>query len=104
MVQWVNKFRVPALISTHSDLHSHRGHSRVNSSNSTKNPKILIKAFQLSWTIQILQREVSINIKLESNTYCYLLAQENQHSGHSNSCFLQAEKVEKDVSTEQTIP
>lgn len=105
MIECVNKnLLVPALIHVYTHTEDTQELIHVIA---IKTLKYLQKAFQLSWIIQILQRqrEVSININLESNTYCYLLAQETQHSGRSNSCFLQAETGRKrQISKEQTTP
>lgn len=105
MIQWVNKnFLIPALVHTYTHTRDTQGLIHLIA---TKTLKYLQKEFQLSWIIKIIQRhrEISININLESITYCYLLAQETQHFGHSNFCFLQAETGRKrQVSKEQTAP
>lgn len=95
MIQWLNKtLLAPALIHTYTHREDTQDLIHLIA---IKPLKYLQKAFQLSLIIQFLQRqrELSINLNLESNTYCYLLAQETQHSGRSNSCFLQAETGRK---------
>lgn len=95
MIQLIDKnFLVSALIHTYTHTQDIQGLIHLIA---TKPLKYLQKAFQLSWIIQSIerQREISININLESNTYYYLLAQETQHFGHSNFCFLQAETGRK---------